>query len=171
MPSNFNPVDPNCRVVVDRLKVQQKPAADPRIGNRRRQPVPHRFHESALADTRQRTLRREGDQDSRAQFGVLKASRRSGVLVVDLELPDPVEAQPVGTNELGPRILGSGRRQVSLIAGRCELISELMSGAFAGLKARVWTSAASMLCRPLSKSGRSCELAIHAASAQACHPT
>ena len=92
-------------VVVDRLEVQQDPPAQPIGRNLDRAAIPHDVHEIHVPDPRERRLGAERHGNRAAELPFEQAAVQPAVPMVDLELPRPVQAQPVVAHELRTRVL------------------------------------------------------------------
>ncbi len=101
-------VHPDRRVVVDGAEVQQHPAARPRGGRGESAPVPDGLQEVGVADAGECGLGGEGHEDLAAEFAVEESAFEAAVPLVGLELPGPVQVEPVATDELRSRVLRAG---------------------------------------------------------------
>jgi hypothetical protein len=107
MPSHFDAVDPDGRIVFHRLETEYDLASCPFVGNGDGAPIPDGIHEIGVLDARELRLRAKWDHNAVFELALVQAACKSTVATVGLELPLAVETQPIGTDKLRTGVLGT----------------------------------------------------------------
>jgi hypothetical protein len=111
-------VDPDARPVVACTHVQANARRRPRRGNRERAAIPDVSHEAAAREARELALAAEWHGDAIGECSGAREESLIAIIVGFGEIPDAVQAHPLGALHLRERVLGSRDRVGGACAGR-----------------------------------------------------
>ena len=108
MARHLDAVDPDGRVVIHRLEMEQHVPARPLRRDRDCASIPDGVHPVGVADAGEGRLRAEGYDDALGKLALGQAAFQAAVARIDLELPFTVQAQPIVAHELRTGVFRAG---------------------------------------------------------------
>ncbi len=108
VPPDLYTIDPNCAVVVDRLKMKQDMLSRPIRRDLHLPAIPNSIVIIGVADAGQIRFRAKGNDDLAVQVAFEHAAVDTTITLINLELPLAIQAEPIFADKLWTRIFVTG---------------------------------------------------------------